>query len=210
MNKNLEISLGKIKNKPSKIINNKNSKESIIIQKHSTNIQLDFRYFIYEPFKYKNFTNFVKTEDSYKKTINALYRKFIPYCDNKNISEIQRENEHNHYLKDEVAIRVNEIIKECVRRELCNINIENIDEGSYYQLYSVGGMRIICYLNGITFYLLFVDPHHLVDPDEKFNEDYDNYTYQPKLISEEKVVIFDEVEIEHCYDCEHMKKYLES
>lgn len=193
----------------SEVINNIESISNIKTKEPSL-VSIDFRYYIYRPFKFRGFTNFLKMEDNYTKTHEALFRAFIPYYTNKNINEMLGESKHNHYIKDDEEKKLNEILKSCYDNGLISKDIVDMEDKRYYQLYMQSGMRIIGLLYGTTFFVLFPDPHHLIYRNENFDEDYKNYKYEPKLVSEEKVVIFDEVEIEHCYDCEHMKKYLES
>lgn len=171
-------------------------------------VKLDFRYFIYQAFKYKDFINFTKTESEYKKVLDSLFRDFIPYCDNKNISEIQNDSRHNHYIENESNQRVINIMKYCKENGLTNVDSDNIGDEDYFQLYTPNGIRVISVLYGTTFFILFVDPHHLIYPDEKFNKDYKNYTYTPKLVNEDRVIKFDDIEIEECYNCTHMENYI--
>lgn len=175
-------------------------------------VSVDFRYYIYRPFKFKKFTNFVKNYDDYLNVQDVLYRDFIPYCQNRNFNQLEIDNKHNHKIDNREKEEIIEILINCKNENLTNLvigNDENYDI-NYYQFYMPGAMRVISIIKGSIIFVLFTDPHHLIYRDEKFDKDYDSYRYEPKLINEERVVQFNEIEIEQCYDCKHLKKFLES
>lgn len=191
-------------------INNKQIKnDDIVNTKIPKQINIDFRYFIYKSFEYKDFTNFYKDENDYVKTMNSLFRDLIQYCDYKNIEQLQSDNKHTHYVKNLESLKVFNIMKYCNKNNYTNLNIEKEDSDRFFQIYVPNGNRAICYLYNTTFYILFLDIYHLIYPDEKFNQDKRSFNYTPKLVKDINILRFDKIEIEHCYTCKHYKEYIE-
>lgn len=80
------------------------------------------------------------------------------------------KQEHYHKIQERDKI-------ECVEKiiELLNIiEIHNDEMKEYCQLGLTQGLRVICYKINNTLYPLFLDPHHLIYPNKKYNyKDFD-------------------------------------
>jgi hypothetical protein len=198
---------------PNNVLNNKTANDSLKNIKKPSTVKLDFRYFVYKPFRYKDFLNYFHNENEYNSVMENLYRKLIPYCDCYNISQLQTESKHNHYVENDKKYNYNdkviEILEECIKQNYTTFDIRNVDKDGFFQLSTTNGLRILCYVLSNTIYILFLDPHHLIYKNQTFNKDYDNYTFFPKLTQDLKMISFnDEVLSDDCYECSVLKKFL--
>lgn len=195
------LKLQKIKSK--KILN-----EEIRLSKNDkTNEKIKFmlNHFIFPSIAYKHFTNYFKNEEHYITEMSNIYRKIIPWVEDKNFIELEKENKHCHIIKSET--KEYRFIKDILQKyyekipKLKTSLDEEGDDESFYQISSQSGTRLIGKRVGDIFYLLFIDCYHLVYMNDIFNEDYNNYTYTPNPYMENiKIISFNDV-LEQCEEC---------
>lgn len=195
------LKLQKIKSK--KILN-----EEIRLSKNDkTNEKIKFmlNHFIFPSIVYKHFTNYFKNEEHYITEMSNIYRKIIPWVEDKNFIELEKENKHCHIIKSET--KEYRFIKDILQKyyekipKLKTSLDEEGDDESFYQISSQSGTRLIGKRVGDIFYLLFIDCYHLVYMNDDFNEDYNNYTYTPNHYLENiKIISFNDV-LEQCEEC---------
>lgn len=136
----------------------------------SGKLNFDFQFFKFKSVKFENFTNYVKDKDSAIKIINKFFMEI-----EKNIATDELINKkHTHKITEENKIKlVSKILRELKVSELVNKEID-----SYYQFGLIQGTRLISYKINNTIYPLFLDPHNLIYPSEKYNyKDFKNFNY---------------------------------
>lgn len=128
------------------------------------------------------FTNYHKGAGSYAKDVTQLIHTTIPfiYEHNQEIFKKGRMSStpmnHSHQLKGNELLLVKKITAKIISN-----NIE--EDFSWWQVGSIGGCRIIGVYRTAenSFYPLFVDWHHLIYPNKKYNQpDFESFDYTPE------------------------------
>lgn len=85
---------------------------------------------------------------------------------------------HSHLIAENKISLIRKIVSKIDKIELEDVELDN----SLWQVGSANGARVIGYYSSAenSFYPLFVDWHHLIHPDVKYNSaDYANFVYTP-------------------------------
>ncbi|WP_300345118.1 hypothetical protein [Fusobacterium sp.] len=176
-------------------------------------IKFDWSCFIFTSIQYKYFTNFFKDESHYINVMSSIYRKIIPWLENKTFIEIERENKHCHLISSEEKEGkfIQNILSKYIEK-FPFLKIESFEEEGddiFYQIGLQSSVRLIGKRIGNKFFLYFIDCYHLIYRNEIFDEDYKNYYYEPNNYRENiKIISFNEVlsECEECLECKNLEK----
>lgn len=143
----------------SKKIKRKEVNNFIKLNQVSEKINFDFCFFKFKSVKFGNFTNYVKDKKESTEIINKLFKEFNPNMTTKDIAK----RDHFHEIIELEKIKL-------ISKILEKLEIDQLDEKeSYYQIAFTQGLRIMCIKIHNTIYPLFLDPHHLIYPDDKYN-----------------------------------------
>lgn len=190
----------KIKNK-----NNPNMSIPRLEPNFSKNIIIDLKYFCFQSINIKFFTNYLKDEIEYFKSLNNLYKQTIPHLTSKKFDEVDQDrNSHCHYLNGQSEIM--KVVKILEHYKNIGFELPSFEDESedFYQLGGPNGIRLIGYRIDNIFYLLFLDFHHLVSSSIKFNNyDYKNYSYSDSdnWIGNIEIINYEEFFLENCSEC---------
>lgn len=166
---------------------------SNLLQNNSNDkIVIDFAQFpnSFRSIKYDSFTNYLSDCFDFFEQLKNIFEKLIPFISGHTFDDIySASNKHSHPIKSNTKERelVENVIKEKLKKDN-NYNdndikiffINNINDYEIWQLGMSGGTRIvgIRYMN--RFKPIFFDYHHLIYPDEKYNNpNYDKYNFCP-------------------------------
>lgn len=129
------------------------------IREVSEKITFDFALFRFKSVKFKNFTNYVKDENEATEIINKLFTEFNSNVTTKDLVNKKHYHEITEYEK---VTLISNILKE--------LKIHKLEEQeSYYQMGLTQGLRIMCIKISNIIYPLFLDPHHLIYPNDKYS-----------------------------------------
>ena len=174
-------------------------------------IKFSLENFLFRSINYRYFTNFFKNEEHYTRTMKTIYRKIIPWVENRTFIELERENSHCHIIKSKsneatyiknVLKKYSEIFPDLMINDFENEDNDTDNNEDFYQISSQNGVRLIGKkIGNNVFCLYFVDCYHLIYKNNNFNEDYKNYTYAPNpYIENIKIISFNDC-IENCEEC---------
>lgn len=187
--------------------------EKIKLKEESKNnsVNIDFSLFYFPSISLKYFNNYFKDENSYNKYMGDFYHKILNYLKNMTYTELESRT-HSHHIEDNEQVRlINKILDEYLKKFpfLPDINIQMRQE--FYQISSLSGSRIIGIRYGNIFYILFIDPYHLVYANNRYNDDRRAYKQNNSYHVTDDLKIFDAshlLEHEKCTTCEIMDKIL--
>lgn len=162
---------------------NKNVKNDIVpASEDSINFNFTYQNWL-KCIKYKDFTNMCKDVESFANDTVHIFSLLIPYVQ-KYWEEIRKKgskkypHEHCHLIVDDKAEMVKEIVSEIHPNDLS----QAFDNFNIWQFGVTGGIRLIGILNhhSSTYYPLFIDRHHLIYPNDHYNQpDYDTFRFCP-------------------------------
>ena len=159
----------------------------------SINVVVSFRYsFAFRSIAVNGFTNYLKNIEEFVEKHNIIFSKIIPNVSTLNIMNLKlNKANHTHPLNNSKKDLSLKIIKELIKDEKGYTN-EQADRfidnngfmmNDFWQLSfaTSDGIRLIGYfVDNNIFEVLFIDYHHLIEPDIKYNQpDYKNYNYCP-------------------------------
>lgn len=136
-----------------------------------------------EFYKSYNFTNMVWDSEEFSRNITEIATEIIPKLFNE-WENLLNNNPHNYHCHP-----VTKDKKELIRRISEKIHGRTFDEDElnqariqWYYIGFKGNLRLIGLFSRDrkTFYPIFIDHHHLIYPDENYNQnDYNNYNFCP-------------------------------
>lgn len=170
--------------KPKKNINEKKKP----LEKNSNGIIFDFSCpTAFYSCNIKNqFTNLLKNPKEFVDIRRTIFGEALPHFNKTNINELERDkkNTHTHVISDSKIGLVEKILTELFRivynsKEIDKI-VNNYISGDIWQIGYKKGLRFIGVRNDNIFNVLFIDYHHLLEPDKNYNQpDYYKYKYCP-------------------------------
>lgn len=179
--------------------------------KNTIEIRLD--YFYFPTIKTSFFTNFFINEESYFKHMSSFYHNMFSYLENKEYTEIEKNN--SHIINESEKIRlINKIIDQYLRQypKLPKLEDEMLQE--FYQIAGQNGLRMIGTRYENIFYLLFLDPYHLIYKDDKFNLGKNAHKITSEDLScRENLIILNAdsiLDYEECMNCLVLEKITKS
>lgn len=133
------------------------------------------------PGRVKGFTNYLASEEEYLKLITHILSKMIPEISVMNLGQLKSFKQyHTHPLNDEKKNFAISIFREIVKNYFgyTSEQAENWvnNQGIYMQqLWQIScpdskGIRIIGYPRDNIFNILFIDYHHMLEPDKNHNQ----------------------------------------
>lgn len=115
------------------------------------------------------FTNYLKDIFEVHNYFVLLFDKFLKHMKNKKVGEIQHKGNHYHRIEG----KNEKICREIVRKIR---NQKEVSEDAEFYQFGIEGLRIITQKIDNVYDILFLDPHHLIYPSDKYNQkDRDNY-----------------------------------
>lgn len=158
------------------------------------NISINFSRF---PFCFRcvstgKYTNKLKDSKQFFDNFKRIIEKDIPFFTQHTFDNIVNASKrHSHSIPSDSKeySLVIEIVKElykshknnnCTDRDFELFLDNNINDYHVWQLGVIGGVRLVGIRYSNVFYVMFIDYHHLVYPDEKHNsEGYELYNFCP-------------------------------
>ncbi|MDU2149655.1 MAG: hypothetical protein E7E58_16815 [Paeniclostridium sordellii] len=139
-------------------------------------------------YKGNDFTNYHKDADDYAKNVTNLVHNFIPavYRYGEDLFKGRKGtifDRHSKLMPEDKMRMVEDIV-----REVDGINLEDdvLDSSSIWYLAVPQGIRVVGYYQTSinTFFPLFVDWHHLIFPNQNYNQaDYQKFSYNADVSS---------------------------
>ncbi len=174
------------------IINDKRIISGVKDKPVKNSIQFTLQNFCFKSIKEKNFTNFLKDNMQFTEKIGVFFHEFFEYFEGMDINKIfTSSSTHSHLLTKNQDSLCKNILKEYVESGHKFKNLL-IDESEYYQLGFKSGLRVVGKRYGSKFELLFLDFHHLLDSDEKYNQgDFKKYKLCMLNLKDEKLEMED-------------------
>lgn len=132
-------------------------------------------------------TTFLKDPEQYaEKTaiiLTSLLPKLMSDWDSLYPSPNRHQYAHCHSLRDDALLRAKDVIRKIYGESL---DVESEYMKNIWQFGFSQGVRLICGVSGRNkIYPLFVDYHHLLFPNDHYNEhDYETYRFCPKHMIE--------------------------
>ena len=128
------------------------------------NIIFDISEFQFKSVKMDSFTNFLKDSNEFSQYIDDLFHKMIPEIHKKKFSEISNKSYNYHPIQGENLILTKKILN------TYGIQLQDDEEENLLQFSSgTGGVRFVGRRLGNIFKLYFLDFHHLIYPNIKYN-----------------------------------------
>jgi len=131
-----------------------------------------------------DFTNMLDSSDEFARKVYNIVNVMVPIlyndCDEIFIFSGYRRYKHCHQVEDKHKELVKEIAQDINSVKLPNFDDEN--DFSWWQIAFSGPVRIygVYSKEDNSFFPLFVDWHHLINPSSKYNgKDYGHYSYDP-------------------------------
>lgn len=133
------------------------------------------------------FTNYLKDDEEFHENLKLLTSFVMPHLVQYTLNDLLAKKErHTHTLDSKHIELAKEIVKELKIQEkgqdfdfdqFCD---NNINDYTLWQLGTSYGIRMICTQHKNIFYVLFMDYHHQMYPDVKYNQlDYSKYSFCP-------------------------------
>lgn len=152
-------------------------------------IMIDFSYpFVFHTCLIKSvFTNKFKDDKEYFENNRIIFGKALNYFGGYTFNEIKDKHNHSVKEKDKLDLVI-KILKYILKEYNENFNENDLEkavnnyigEEEIWQLAFNQGIRLIGTRNGSVLKLLFMDYHHLIYPNEKYNKkDYYRYSFCP-------------------------------
>lgn len=136
--------------------------------------------------KSDNFTNCCKSKEDFADDMIYIFEILIPtlYREHNDIfkhGNPGRQYPHCHTVSDEKIEICIKISEELHQRKFSDFKGDTV---SWWQIGITRGMRVFGLFDDEkkSFYPLFIDRHHLVSPNEKYNDqDYQSFSYNPLI-----------------------------
>lgn len=125
----------------------------------------------------KDFTNKLEDEKQFYSKFKDLFEKLLPYVYQKTFEELRSDDYHCHIIgkKDNDKLqRINMVVSELVKKWNPGINTDdfikqNLEGEVLWQL-GIGSIRLIGIRRSNVLDVLFIDYHHLIYPNVKYND----------------------------------------
>lgn len=134
----------------------------------------------------KNYTNYLKDNESFIKNIRVLFREALEYFQKTTFEKLCRDkNGHTHNISEDKIDLIEKITYKLAEIRWPEYKDYETIVGNYmtenlWQLGYKEGLRLVGSRDGNVLNLLFIDYHHLIEPDKNYNQlDYFKYSYCP-------------------------------
>lgn len=134
----------------------------------------------------QEYTNYLKSPNDFIKVRRKLFGEALTYFQRTTIDKLASNSKktHTHLITGDKLELVGKILRELVKAKWPQNDIEtivaNYMSGDVWQVGYTNGLRLIGSRNNNIFNLLFIDYHHLIEPDDNYNNpDFYKYKYCP-------------------------------
>lgn len=156
--------------------------------KEKNNVVVDFSMFpfCFRNTKRKDYTNKLENENEFFDKFSDLIEKLIPHICSKTFEEIMTEKMHCHPIKSDESQKIKliyEVVEDLVSEWKPGIDVkqftfQNLDGEKIWQLGN-NSIRLIGIRKENFFHVLFIDYHHLIYPNKKYNDkNYEKYEFK--------------------------------
>lgn len=159
----------------------------------SNNVVVSFKHdFTFYSVTVDGFTNYTKDADEFIEKHCLIFSKIIPNISINSIAKLRSDgSNHTHPLSSDKKNLALKIVKELVKvqKGYNSADADRFIDNSGFVMYNFwqlsfatsNGIRLIGYfVDNNVFVVLFIDYHHLIEPDKNYNQkNYEKYDYCP-------------------------------